>query len=54
MEEEIDLALEEIVLTMTNYTQYNTTIVNGGTKVFWTPVICNTRVNQPYYIRLAK
>ncbi len=35
------MALEEIELTMTNYTQYITTIMNGGTQVFWTPVICN-------------
>ncbi len=42
MEEEIDLALEEIELTTTYYTEYITTIINGGTQVFWTPVICNT------------
>ncbi len=42
MDEEIDLALKEIELTMKNYTQYIATIVNGGTQVFWTPVICNT------------
>jgi len=42
MEEEIDLALEEIELTMTNYTKYIITIVNAGTHVFWMPVICNT------------
>jgi len=42
MEEELDLALEEIELTTTNYTQYITTIVNAGTHVFWMPVICNT------------
>jgi len=42
MDEEIDLALEEIELTTTNYTQYITIIINGGTQVFWTPVICNT------------
>ena len=42
MEEEIDLALEEIELTTTNYTEYITTIINGGTQVYWTPVICTT------------
>ncbi len=42
MEEELDLALEEIELTPANYTEYITTIVNGGTQVFWTLVICNT------------
>ena len=42
MEEEIDLALEEIELTTTNYTEYITTVINGGTQVFWTPVICTT------------
>jgi len=42
MEEEIDLALEEIELTTTNYTEYITIIINGGTQVYWTPVICNT------------
>ena len=42
MEEEIDLALEELDITTTNYTEYITLIINGGTHVFWTPVICNT------------
>ena len=42
MEEELDLALEEIELTPANYMEYITTIVNGGTQVFWTPVICST------------
>jgi len=42
MEEEIDLALEEIEITTTNYTEYISLIINGGTQVFWTPVICNT------------
>jgi len=42
MEEEIDLALEENELTMTNYSQNITIIVNGGTQMFWTPTICKT------------
>jgi len=42
MDKEIDLALEEIELTTTNYTQYITIIINGGTQVFWYPVICIT------------
>jgi hypothetical protein len=42
MEEEIDLALEDIEITTTNYTEYISLIINGGTQVFWTPVICNT------------
>jgi len=46
MDEEIDLALEEIELTTTNYTQYITIIINGGTHVFWTPVMC-TNCGKP-------
>ena len=42
MEEEIDPTLEEIEITTTNYTEYISLIINGGTQVFWTPVICNT------------
>jgi len=42
MEEEIDLALEDIEITTTNYTEYISLIINGGTQVFWTPVICKT------------
>ncbi len=34
MEEEIDLALEEIELTTMNYTEYITIIINGGTQVY--------------------
>ena len=42
MEEEIDLALEDIEITTTNYTEYISLTINGGTQVFWTPVICKT------------